>query len=150
MRALLVGQAPALSDPRPWRSDAGRRLARYAGTTHEELLRVFEPRNLVPRHHGRAGKYDVLDPRLAREGAERLRARVIPRRRVALVCGVATARHLGLPPLGATRVGACDVYTVPHPAGTSMWWNDPENALAGRLVAREAWLHARSLTEGEG
>jgi len=140
--ALLVGQAPSRTTGRPWASDAGRRLARHMGTTHDALLRAFRPRNLNAEHPGAVGKYDRFDLDEARATARHMLRYVIPRYDVALVCGVATARCLGMEAPGVARVGRCTVYAIPHPAGTSMWWNDPENRETGALLAREAWLHA--------
>jgi hypothetical protein len=139
--AVLIGQAPSRECPRPFRCAAGRRLAAYAGTDLDHLLSVFSARNLLDRHPGRqpGGKWDAFPVREARERGTHLRRYVLPRRDVALVCGVATARALGLQtPLSITRVGRCDVYVVPHPAGTSMWWNDPGRRRAGATLARAA------------
>jgi uracil-DNA glycosylase len=144
-RPLLVGQAPSRSCGMPWASDAGRRLARYMGVTHAELLATFEARNLNACHPGTAGKYDVFDLAEARETAARMWANVFPRRDLVLVCGVATARCFGLEaPSVRVLPGARGtvVVAVPHPAGTSMWWNDPANRAWGEALAQEAWARA--------
>jgi hypothetical protein len=112
------------------------------GTTHEELLARFDARNLNRCLTGTAGKYDRFDLAEARETAAHMWRYVVPRRDVVVLCGVAVARCFGLSaPSVATR-GRATVYVLPHPAGTSMWWNDPRNLREGRAVARLAWLHA--------
>lgn len=138
-RPLLVGQAPSRSCETPWASDAGRRLARHMGVTHEELLATFEARNLNACHPGTAGKYDLFDLAEARATATRMRRYVLPRRRVVLLCGKAVAGCFGLEAPWRTMWGRCEVFAIPHPAGTSMWWNDPGHLEAGRRVARAAW-----------
>jgi hypothetical protein len=141
--ALLVGQAPSRTCPRPFECDSGRRLARYVGTDLDDLLSVFKPRNLIGRYPGALGKYDRFSMEEGRASAAHMRRYVLPRYDVALVCGVATARCFGWDVLDVTAVGRCLVYTLPHPAGTSMWWNDPENRLRGSIHARMAVAAAR-------
>jgi uracil-DNA glycosylase len=140
-RPLLVGQAPSRTCGTPWASDAGRRLARYMGVTHEELLDTFEARNLNRCHPGAAGKYDLFDLAEARETAAHMRRWVLPRREVALLCGMKVAECFGVEPMSVTRVGKCYVYALPHPAGTSMWWNDPSDRRRGVALARDAYAH---------
>jgi hypothetical protein len=111
---------------------------------------VFRPVNLHGEYPGALGKYDQFDRSAACEEADRLRRRVLWRYDVVLVCGKATAWCFGLEPLQVTGLGRrTTVYALPHPAGTSMWWNDPANREAGALVAREAWLHALESQRGK-
>jgi uracil-DNA glycosylase len=142
-RPLLIGQAPSRSCGTPWASDAGRRLARYMGTTHEDLLELFDARNLNACHTGTVGKYDRFDIAEARETAAHMRRYVLPRRRLVVLCGMKVADCFGVAAPGhGLLVGRCQFVAVPHPAGTNMWWNDPGNREVGHRLLRAAWEEA--------
>jgi hypothetical protein len=113
------------------------------GVTHEELLSAFDAKNLNQCHPGTAGKYDLFDIPEALATAAHLRRYVIPRRDVVVLCGKAVARCFGMEAMEVGRIGRATVYALPHPAGTSMWWNDLDNRARGARLAREAWEAAR-------
>jgi uracil-DNA glycosylase len=144
-RPLLIGQAPPRSGGEPWDSDAGRRLARYMGVGHDDLLARFDRRNLNERLAGTSGKYDLFDRAEGRATAAHMWRYLVPRRDTVVVCGMAVADCFGLTAPSTVVRGRATVFVLPHPAGTSMWWNDPANLREGRALARLAWLHAEAM-----
>lgn len=154
--SLIIGQAPARSaDPeqRAWDSASGRRLAKMMGTELGQVLSTFDTCNLNTQLHGTNGKWDRFDLEEARKMAEYLERSILWQYDVVLICGQAVARCFDAKtlshevrryevPSGKWEVTATHLYAIPHPGGTNMWWNSPENRKLGTAYARRAWQHA--------
>lgn len=144
-KALLIGQAPARSagpDTRPWDSASGRRLAAFMGTTHERLLAVFETDNLNKRLTGTRGKYDAFDTEEAKERAaeflQRIRAGEWD---FVLLCSQKVCKLMGVSMYRWYVMGKHTmVLGLPHPGGTNMTFNKPENHARMTLECRKFWL----------
>jgi hypothetical protein len=158
---LVVGMAPSRAGHDLDGPTFGR-LASYAGLdSAAEMASLFDFVNLLPEWPGEAesAKWDARPPAGAWEVGDRaslLGADLAERpRRVVLMLGDYVADAL-LFWWGVTQPlerferlrgpGNCDLYRVPHPAGTNMWWNDPENrARAEEFLTGVAFLARTSL-----
>jgi uracil-DNA glycosylase len=147
-RHLIVGQAPSRSatpDTRPWDSKSGRLLAKRAGTTIEEILRLCDTTNLNLELRGTRGKWDDFDAAEARERASALRE-VAGRWRTILLCGARVVRAMG----GKLDSEVWLTPTTPsfgivHPGGTNRALNDPAKLDAHRSTIRTWWWNVLAI-----
>jgi uracil-DNA glycosylase len=143
-KPTIIGQAPARSakpDMRPFDSASGKRLAKWMGTEHAHMLELFHTDNLNVHLLGTNGKYDMFDMDVARARAEELRATWLTHPPLfAVLCGqkVAKAWPLRMPEKYTWYRDATGVLCawMPHPGGTNMHWNQPEN-----VTRAEEFLH---------
>lgn len=149
VRPMIVGEAPPPRGCRePLDGDAGRRMARYAGTTLSELLRVTDRTNLLSTWPGGDEQGSEFPPGAARQAAVALAASLTGRRvlllgrRVAAAFGLRSAPILTFMESDELR---CTVAVLPHPSGQNTWWND----LGHRATAR-SFLAELLRTAGAG
>lgn len=157
---LVVGAAPSRSggdiSTRPGGTHAFGRLAGYCGAPEEMVAEAFDFCNVlddwpgkvhVPSGGGVGEKWDgfpahdswEVGQRVSLLGADLLER---PRHYVVFLGGWAgrcATFWLGLQPhvflLPQVGPARADVVVSPHPSGTSMWWNYPEN----RRLGEEFW-----------
>lgn len=147
---LIVGYAPGRNGGEPLAvgSDTGKRLARIFGATESELHDGCEIINLLTEWPGRAadGKHDLVDTRAAEDAAVALYLdlRLDWRRTVVLgrVGQQAFHKALGMPlkpwfEWWSFGIHGIEVAAMPHPAGTSMSWNDEATRRRGRRFWEE-------------
>jgi hypothetical protein len=146
---LLVGQAPSATAqrlagngvPRPFFGDGPsvRLLASLLSIEVEDLMCVFELRNLLPKHPGCCKKGDKFDSVQGKLAAHRLMGECAGRRMV--LAGRHVAKAFGMsstPPLSVVVMPrGCLALLLPHPSGVNLWWNSAENRRhAGQVLRR--------------
>lgn|GEM_PF-4099010 len=151
LSTLVVGQAPAKASEQNWvaldpRSASGRRLAAYAGLDPHEMHLRADFVNLLSWFPGRVNdgdKYDAFDTATARQLARMMVPRLWEYRRVVFLgraVSDAFTAVTDLPRLDWFEphylYAGTIVYASPHPAGTSMFWNDPVARAAGEAFWR--------------
>lgn len=149
---ILVGEAPSPgADPDPLLAltgRSGRRLAALAGLAYPiDYCRSFGRINLLqnPMPAAPGGRGSVFDHARARLAADRL-VDIVGQRSFLVLLGRRVARAFdvsdacwfewNLAMWGAESgvARAAHLAVVPHPSGTSSFWNDPTNRLrAGRF-----------------
>lgn len=157
-RPVLIGQAPArTSEGRgAFRGPSGERLARILGVSIEALLGAVDARNLLdhyPGAHETATSGDAFPLDEARAAAAAMLPDLHNRRVLLAGRGVAVCFADGSPRLRHTLpmfewaehdagFSAC---IIPHPSGTSRFWNDPTR----RRAAAESLLSILGLTPAQ-
>ena len=163
MRTLIVGVAPARSsrpgDPAFAGSASGRRIERLLGLQPGGLLGHCETVNLYDEWPGEAdaGGDAVPPARAMSEAAAAVRLALMSSEEavVAILCGRAVADAFGLgshAPLDVVRPRASPLLTylvLPHPSGTSRWWNDKSNVAAAAAAIRALVPEGASLFNQE-
>ena len=160
-RLLIVGQAPGAPGPRQGRpleySPSLTRLARYSGVVPKErMYELADFVNLIDRHPGRAadGKYDTFPLQEGVTAAVQLKPTLHNYARVVLL-GVAVRECFRRAAIIPDNMGWFEgherwrghkltiVSVSPHPAGTSMFWNDPASEAAGTAFWHQVMEEAK-------
>lgn len=166
MRLLIVGQAPSRTMARGARPFEGARsltlLAKYAGLSpRERLYDLADVINVIRDYPGPAEdeKYDAFPIEDARAGIARVHRHIVKTRpEVVVSLGRKVTNLFGVSNPEWFVEYVQTVHTLegsagftfipsPHPAGTSMWWNDPANLARGiafwtNLMAEQRELDA--------
>lgn len=146
IRPILIGQAPCAAHPNgpPFTGRTGARLRRLMG---EDLFTRFDLATVFPSYLGRDASGDLFPMRQARARASAMVGDMEFTSRPAVVlCGHRVAQAFGLGDAAFFRRIVVDLsrsgtfhaplpvryYVIPHPAGTSRWWNRSDNVEAAR------------------
>jgi len=132
----LVGQAPSRrGDPRkPLAGPNGRKIARLAGMSYEELI-ACRRRHLNPHYNGKRGEDNAFDHAKGNANA----ADVLMDWRVEriVLLGKKVARCFGfrdLPFLAEINIYGRRFLIFPHPSGVNRWWNERQNERRARQL----------------
>lgn len=144
---VVVGQGPSQTtqnDP-PFTGPSAKRLASLMGATLDEFLGVFYPVNVCDSWQGKAdnGKGDAFKVK-AGSALDKMLEASKPGGLV-LVCGLATARAIGMKKPQLFRVTDWEdrrVAVIPHPSGVNRFWNDDENVAQARAFLSGLWKEA--------
>lgn len=156
MKPLLVGQAPARSmakgTPAFHGSSSGKRLANLLQISEDDLWRLVDTVNLVDEYPGPNGKWDKFPMEEAKQGASHIkREKLNGTYEMVILAGLQTARAWGFnkPDLFVINTSSVlyrDVFwtyrvvVIPHPGGTNVWYNNPDNRETCRLFLTDLLL----------
>jgi uracil-DNA glycosylase len=139
MKPLLVGEAPSKNEdiPRPLEGRVGRRLAKFAGITFTEYIRLFERVNLLAERQDTAEHGFQFDMEAAKVQARLLR-NAQPQRRVVVLLGKRVAQAFDLPLFYFREMREDHDYTIiPHPSGINRWYNEERNMAEVQTFMRQ-------------
>lgn len=138
MKTILLGEAPPKSRPkdtpesRPFSGNSGRRFSEMIG---EDVVQVFDTRNLLSEWPGPASKGSKFPMAAAQRGADRV-IRTIPSGARLVLCGSRVARAMSLQWMEPMRWYTVSwqsprhvwarAILIPHPSGVNRQWNNPE------------------------
>lgn len=165
---FLIGEVngPAGDRLRPLEGQAGKKLAELAGLSFEDYLKTFARANLLSRFEGvDENGVALLDSRSARGAAEHVMNRLnhdywyrqgsqeplpAPARLILLGRRVAAAFYLEddrpwfeWTPMAFGPPG-CRVAVMPHPLGSTAWWESSENVDAAREFFKKLLAQQRA------